>query len=191
MSIAAIPTELNCADVGTKSLTKKRLFGLLYMMKVIDSISDRVGREECMDIEYQYQKRSSSGTSVLMASEDTVAGESMDYETGPNAYKFEWWALILCALVGALSVLRWLRYIGVKFMKSMLTWESDVGMIREIKNSEEKRSSQDQEVQVTQWLECSLWLKYEEQIHDMEDRANGAHEELLRAEGLIEGLKVD
>ena len=135
LSIAAIPTELNCADVGTKSLTKKRLFGLLYMMKVIDSIGERVGREEYKDIEYQYQiKRGTNklmkggkdlrvGLLLLMASLDTVAGEPMNYETEPNAYKFEWWALILCALVGALSVMQWLRCMVEKFFENMFTQE--------------------------------------------------------------------
>ena len=55
LSIVAVPTELNCADVGANNLTKKRLFGLLYMMKVINSIGDRVGHEEFKEIEYEYQ----------------------------------------------------------------------------------------------------------------------------------------
>ena len=45
LSMAAIPTELNCVDVGAKNLTRKRFFGLLYTMKVINSLSERVGRE--------------------------------------------------------------------------------------------------------------------------------------------------
>ena len=49
----AVPTELNCADVRTKNLTQKRLFGLLYMMKVIKLIVDRVGHEEFKEIEYE------------------------------------------------------------------------------------------------------------------------------------------
>lgn len=31
-SAVAIPSELNCADISAKSLTRRRLFGLLYMM---------------------------------------------------------------------------------------------------------------------------------------------------------------
>ena len=37
LSIAAILTELNCADIGAKNLTRKRLFGLLYMLKVVNA----------------------------------------------------------------------------------------------------------------------------------------------------------
>ena len=58
-------------------------------------------------------------------------------------------------------------------------------------NTETQRASQDQEIQVTQWFDCSLWAKYEEQIQDMEDQVIGMREALLRAEGLIEDLKVD
>ena len=156
-----------------------------------------------MDIERQYQiKRGAKkllkggkdlrvGLLLLMASVDTVAGELTDYETEPNAYKFDRWALILCALVGALSVLHWLRYFVAEFMQNVIKWMKDTGAIMQIENLEEQRSSQDQELQVTQWLDCSLWAKYEEQIHDMEDQVNDVHEELLRAEGLIEELKVD
>ena len=61
----------------------------------------------------------------------------------------------------------------------------------EIENEEIKKGVQRQEVQVTQWLDCSLWAKYEEQIHDMEDQLNDMRQEMLRAEGLIEDLKVD
>ena len=48
-----------------------------------------------------------------------------------------------------------------------VTWENVYGTIREIEKPEERRSRHDQEVQVTQWLDVSLWKKYEEQIQDM------------------------
>ena len=51
LSIAAAPTELKCADVGTKIWTRKRLVGLLYMMMVINAIGDRVGHDEFKEIE--------------------------------------------------------------------------------------------------------------------------------------------
>ena len=131
------------------------------------------------------------GLLLLMASLDTVAGEPTNYETEPNAYKFEWWALILCALVGALSVLHWLRYMVAKFFENMFTWEKTYDMVKENENAEKQRSGHDQETQVIQRLDCSLWRKYEEQIKDMEDQRDDLREELLRAEGMIEGLKVD
>ena len=36
LQITAIPTELNSDDVGTKRLSKTRLTGLKYVMKMVD-----------------------------------------------------------------------------------------------------------------------------------------------------------
>ena len=46
LSVSPIPTDLNCADIGTKNLAKKRLLGLLYMLKMVNAVYDRIGEEE-------------------------------------------------------------------------------------------------------------------------------------------------
>lgn len=43
-SVAAIPSELNCADIGAKGLTRKRLLGLLYMTKIVDAVETGLAR---------------------------------------------------------------------------------------------------------------------------------------------------
>lgn len=119
-SVAAIPSELNCADIA-KNLTRKRLLGLLYMIKMIDVIGDRVGYEEYkdLDLEYQYQiKRGAKkmmnsedlriGLLLLMASVSSVAGSSTE-EVEKGSTDFGWMMLVACAVIGALSTLRWLR----------------------------------------------------------------------------------
>ena len=55
LSVALIPTDLNCADIGTKNLAKKRLLGLLFMLKVVNAMSDRVGEEEYEELERNFQ----------------------------------------------------------------------------------------------------------------------------------------
>ena len=47
----AIPTELNPADVGTKSLSKARLTGLKYVMKMVNHVDERIGEKEFEEIE--------------------------------------------------------------------------------------------------------------------------------------------
>eukprot|EP00913_Durusdinium_trenchii_P032971 g30866.t1 len=59
LSVAPIPTDLNCADVGTKNLAKKRLLGLLYMLKMVNAVYDRIGEEEYEEIERTYQIKQS------------------------------------------------------------------------------------------------------------------------------------
>ena len=71
-NVAAIPSELNCADIGAKNLTRKRLFGLLYILKMIDVVGGRVGHEEYTDLEYQYQTR--RGAKKMMNSKDIRKG---------------------------------------------------------------------------------------------------------------------
>ena len=51
LSTAAILTELNCADIGAKNLTRERLFGLLYMLKMVNATRDRVGEYEYQELE--------------------------------------------------------------------------------------------------------------------------------------------
>ena len=59
LSVAPIPTDLNCADIGTKNLAKKRLLGLLYMLKMVNAVYDRIGEEEYEEIERTYQIKQS------------------------------------------------------------------------------------------------------------------------------------
>ena len=93
-SIAAVPSELNSADIGTKSLTRKRLLGLLY---------DRAGTEEYRDLEYQYQIKKGTmkmmkskdiriGLLLLMASMNSVAGSPVEKEEKAGS-EYAWWAL--------------------------------------------------------------------------------------------------
>ena len=46
IAVTAVPTEINPADVGTKSLSKARLAALKYIMKMIDHIDERIGKSE-------------------------------------------------------------------------------------------------------------------------------------------------
>ena len=55
ITVAAIPSELNSADIGAKNLAKKRLNGLLYVIHMVDAVGDRVGEQEYHEIEHNYQ----------------------------------------------------------------------------------------------------------------------------------------
>ena len=53
LTVAAIPIDLNSADIGAKNLPKKRLRGLQYMLRMVDAVGDRVGEQEFLEIEEQ------------------------------------------------------------------------------------------------------------------------------------------
>ena len=58
VAVASIPTDLNCADLGTKCLSKRHK-ALLWMLNMVDAIGDRVGEEEFRELEEQHNLKQS------------------------------------------------------------------------------------------------------------------------------------
>ena len=117
-SVAAIGTELNCADVGTKNLTRSRLYGLLFMMKMINSLGERIGKQEFMDLEYKERMRKATkkimkvkdmhvGMLMILSRLGEVAGEPTEEEA--KGYDWSWIVFTACAVCGAWSIAGWLR----------------------------------------------------------------------------------
>ena len=117
-NVGAIGTALNCADIGTKNLTRSRLFGLLYMLKMISSAGERIGQQEFKDLEYKERMRKATkkimkvkdlhvGLLMILSRLEEVAGK--DPEQEEENYDWSWMIFILCALCGALSITGWLR----------------------------------------------------------------------------------
>ena len=118
-NVGAIGTELNCADIGTKNLTRSRLYGLLYTLKMIDSTGEHIGLQEFKDLEYKERMRKATkkimkvkdlhvGLLMILSRLDEVAGT--DLEEKEENYDWSWMILLICALCGALSIAGWLRY---------------------------------------------------------------------------------
>ena len=116
---AAIGTELNCADVGTKNLTRSRLYGLLFMLKTINNVGERIGQQEFKDLEYKERMRKATkkimkvkdphvGMLMILSRLDEVAGKDPE-EAASGSYDWSWMIFSLCALCGALSIAGWLR----------------------------------------------------------------------------------
>ena len=57
LTITPIPTELNPADIGTKYMSKVRLNGLKYIIKMVDYDSVRIGMHEYKELEAKEQMR--------------------------------------------------------------------------------------------------------------------------------------
>ena len=72
LAVSPIPTELNSADIGTKGLTRNRLFGLLYMLKMVNSAGDRVGHEEFR--EFEHRERMRTGTQRVLKNKNLHVG---------------------------------------------------------------------------------------------------------------------
>ena len=197
-SIAAIPSELNSADIGTKSLTRKRLLALLYMMKFVDAVGDRVGTEEYNDLEYQYQIRKGAkkmmkskdiriGLLLLMANMNSVAGSQTEAEE-KSSTDYGWWALVFCAVIGALSTLRWLRIFMMEGLYGMLG-----RMIKYETSARQETTSQkcDQQTQANEWIDSYIWQQYEEEKEEMEEEMHNMQAALLQAEKIMGHLQED
>ena len=114
LAVSPIPTELNTADIGTKGLTRSRLFGLLFMLKMIDGAGDRVGHDEYKELEHRERMRKGTqkvlknknlhvGLIWLLSNLESVAGmkvEEANDEEGEN-WKWIW---LICAAIGALMI---------------------------------------------------------------------------------------
>ena len=75
LTTGAIPTELNCADIGAKNLTRKRLFGLLYMLKVVNAAHDRVGEYEFRELEHEEKMK--RATKKILKDKNLLVGMIM------------------------------------------------------------------------------------------------------------------
>ena len=189
---------MNSADIGTKSLTRKRLLALLYMMKFVDAVGDRVGTEEYNDLEHQYQIKKGAkkmmkskdiriGLLLLMANMNSVAGSQVATEEKASA-DYGWWALVFCAVIGALSTLSWLRIFMIEGLYGMLG-----RTIKYETSARQETTSQkcDQQTQATEWIDSYIWQQYEEEKEEMEEEMNNMQAALLEAEEMIGHLQED
>lgn len=168
LTVSPIPTELNSADIGAKGLTRNRLFGLLYMLKMINSAGDRVGFEEYKELEHRERMRKGTqkvlknknlhvGLIWLLSNLESVAGSPT--EEANNEEDDGWtWIWLMLVTIGALSLIEWLRqhllkatgmtwdYIGVTFSK----------MIKEIMKYKNNADGETEEksTQATEWLDA-------------------------------------
>ena len=132
LTVAPIPTDLNCADIGTKNLAKKRLLGLLFMLKMVNMVNDRVGEEEFEDLERNYPVKSSQrqiGNKkalrvcllLLLANLEKASGATMESYTEDSHFGWSWTVFCVCAFFGVLSIFAWLRDFIFVFVKGGIT----------------------------------------------------------------------
>ena len=116
LTVAAIPTDLNSADIGTKNLPKKRLKGLQYMLHMVDAVGDRVGEQEFREIEEQHRVKQGMkkfgkskdlriGLLMLLATINKVGSTSTEKKE-PEEGDWTWMMLCTLACIGALSLTR-------------------------------------------------------------------------------------
>ena len=184
LAVSPIPTELNPADIGTKGLTRNRLFGLLYMIKMIDGAGDRVGQEEYKELEHRERMRKGTqkvlknknlhvGLIWLLSNLESVAGApttEADDEEG-DSWKWIW---LICVIVGALSLIEWLRHYMVMKVISMV-WNY-VGNIfnaatKEImKYKDEKKGMDEKSTQVDNGVDAEALAQYESERNEVEKK---------------------
>ena len=182
ITVAAIPSELNSADIGTKNLAKKRLNGLLYMIHMVDAVGDRVGEQEYHELEHNYQLKQGMktlgkgrdlriGLLLLLANMERSTAMSTE-EKSESHFDFGWALMCVCALMGALSLCKWLRDyliegvggIGIFMLKKMTAMikEEEVNMTKE-------KSSEDKQTQSTYRVDYGTTGEYEAELQKYQE----------------------
>ena len=182
LTVAPIPTDLNCADIGTKNLAKKRLLGLLFMLKMVNVVNDRVGEEEFEDLERHYQVKNSQrqiGNKkalrvcllLLLANLEKASGATMESYTEDSHFGWSWTVLCVCALFGVLSSFGWLRDFIFVFVKGGVAHLLDFKKVT-IQNEESAvrvvLEKKDQETQATCHVEAELRTAYDRELVEMQ-----------------------
>ena len=133
LSVSPIPSEVNPSDVGTKVLSRQRLVGLLYLLKMVDFADRRIGQEEFEDIQQKLEekkrvKKIAKGMkgSLRVAAVIALASlvEAEGHETNvsqeanadaDNGAKL-WITILVLACIGALSLCGTVRNIALSLV---------------------------------------------------------------------------
>ena len=205
VTVASIPTDLNCADLGTKCLGKKRRKALLWMLNMVDAIGDRVGEEEFRELEEQRNLKQSVkkfgkskdmriGLLMLLSTLTRATGVPNEGEVQVHeGLEWGWMTLCTCALLGALSLLRWLQvYVTeifdgakdylVKYVKEIVSGK-EVTLTLKIM-MEEKETQTNEEVMSSDLQKCLKELEHtqrqcfsrETYIIELEERLKAVQE---------------
>ena len=133
------------------------------------------------------------GLLLLMANMHSVAGSQIEDEVKQST-DYGWWALVFCAVIGALSTLQWLRIFLIEGLYGMLgrMMKNEATAIRETVNYKSAESQKcDQQTQATEWIDSYIWRQYEEEKEEMEEETHKIQAELLDAEDMIGHLQED
>ena len=127
------------------------------------------------------------GLLLLMASMNSVAGSRVEAEEKTST-EYGWWALVFCAVIGALSTLKWLRIFMIEGLYGVLG-----RMIKDEASATQETMSQkcDQQTQATEWIDSYIWQQYEEEKEEMEEEMHNMQAALLEAEEMIGHLQED
>ena len=193
LQVAPVATDVNSADIGTKVLSKSRLRGLLYLVKMCDPFDHRIGEEEYNEIEEKMQtkksiKKVSKGSkgnmrvAMVMALATLVGVKAEEPETAEDADRFMWFvtAVFALAVIGVLSVAARIRTTVKAMLKriSMLV----LHFVAPEVEMHERKETPEQTTQATHWYDAEAMWEYDKQLLE-------AQEEEFRLVNEIEELK--
>ena len=174
LATGAIPTELNCADIGAKNLTRKRLFGLLYMLKVVNAAHDRVGEDEFKELEHE--ERMKRATKKILKDRTSMWARSCCCQTYIRLRESLWekdmleershrpWIIfVVCAALGALTTMEWLwRYVKDIFLGMVWNYVAEAMVTKtQENNTYEKVEKISVETQADCWIDMKALQAYE------------------------------
>ena len=218
LQVSAVPSEINPADLGTKILTKARLYGLVFLLKMVDGCFKRIGREEFEEIQEKMQtKKNIAKIAKSVKSDYRVAAvialaaltpakaspiENDDMEKGSYA----WMTFCALAFLGALSLSSLLRSTVVwicKKVQDMIVHERNENATNEdvrgrsgLSKTAEENYKHAVEVQTTKLREArenlqqqqSDMLRLEAELRESQEKVHSRDEEIKTWKGIYEGM---
>ena len=124
LKITGIPTAVNTSDIGTKILSRARMSGLKYLIKMIDMDDEKIGKQQYEEIKAKEQLKKNTGKMAkMMGANAKVAlvialsllqgqGAEIEHpEESEDGNDEAWWirpliTMICLASIGALSLAR-------------------------------------------------------------------------------------
>ena len=113
LRVTGIPTAVNTSDIGTKILSKARMSGLKYLIKMINGDDEKIGYAEYQEIKMKEELKKNTGkmakslganakVAVVIALSLLQSGQSAEvgeHETEENEGTEAWWVRLLITVI--------------------------------------------------------------------------------------------
>ena len=138
MRVTAVPTAINCADIGTKILTKARSQGLMYMMNMVDGSGERIGEEQFKEIEKSMLNQKGSNMMMVVTLANLVRANGEPNEKKGEDGMSEWWmvGIAIWAVIGVLGLVNWTWRFFIRVIVNETNQKKKIGMHAEDEDSE-------------------------------------------------------
>ena len=204
--VTGVPTAVDTSDAGTKCLSKSRLKGLKFLMKMVDDNDEKIGRDEYNGIAAQEEMRKmgksfkGSGAKVAMViamallrgskGEELVMTTQSAVEESSGNFMWMFAFTIVLATLGALSLCQAVRaWIHEWFNKTDDPEVIEEQEMKQVKRKLSKVLSDLERKEDELMMQRKEIERFREEVNEERKEAAETREELQEARDELEQLK--